>query len=245
MTKTRVLLLASGCWILVLLLGYAASFQSLGLGIAVTLILGFAASTCVFYRGRTVITKRIVKALDYLTLLIFVTGIVAAADIDIKSYKQRADTAATEIKAIEADLQRRLTAQLKDCITYDISEPYRSMKIVEYFLFAAFNPADKPYVYCYMISDLRQVTIGRYPANVLRKTAAHMDALKFLMPPDAQNLQTIELLTKYSDARLRYENNLEPPIGSLIPKVLAYLLVAFAFAVRLTRTTLEVFEWHV
>ena len=49
-------------------------------------------------------------------------------------------------------------------------------------------------------------------------------------------------LDQYVHTRARIERS--NPTAASMSKSFAFLLVAFAFAVRLTRTTLEVSEWH-
>jgi hypothetical protein len=100
------------------------------------------------------------------------------------------------------------------------------------------------FVFCYLLSDLRGVDLNTVSEEKLANRAYYSSVLfgMHLMPQDDDTRKTVIALMDYDRTR----SLIKPanPFGAYISKSVAYLLVAFAFAVRLTRTTLEVFEWH-
>jgi hypothetical protein len=221
-------------WVLTLVLAYGATSTSLGTAIFLVFLFGFPVPTFIFFAGRHVISKPVVKALDYLTILTFLTGIVAVAEIDIKTFKDRADIAASQIGGMQQLLQQKLDAQTKACDNLEIKPQYDPNVRSRAFI--------RSFVYCYLLSDLRGVNLDQVSEEQLSRIIAIAHVANFFILPDDSAVEILNGLSNYEQTRALIKP--PNPIGIFIPKTVAYLLVAFAFAVRLTRTTLEVFEWH-
>jgi hypothetical protein len=248
--KTKALLKLFGCWIVTFGIGYALSlFSSLLVATLVILVGVFVVSTIICYRNRSYLTKSNVKAMDCVTIFTFITGILAVTDIDTQTYRERAQHAASIINDIQQDLQKRLNSQLDHCDDFKID--WETMgtpekikgeidKIKSYFLPAFF----RPYIFCRLLLELRGTDLGRVSLNrVDNRAGLAVQSFNFgLIPRNVSTLETVKRLQEYRDARRDIEQG--NPVAPFISKTFAYLLVAFAFAVRLTRTTLEVREWH-
>lgn len=220
-------------WVATLALCYVMSFESLGLAVIFLFLFGFPLPTYLFYRGRAVVSKRIVKALDYLTILTFLTGILAVTEIDTQKFKERADVAASRIGGIQRDLQERLNTQLEPCDRIQIKPQLDPNILTGDFI--------RSFLFCYELSDLRGVELDQISERQVgkRNVLAH---ITFIFSRDDATRKSLVALSDYSLARSQIVA--ANPFAFSLSKTIAYLFVAFAFAVRLTRTTLEVFEWH-
>jgi hypothetical protein len=231
-------------WSLVLLSAYyiAHEYNLKGAVLAIFIIC-FPISTCIFYIGREAITKHTVKALDYVTVLAFIPGILTISEIDTNVFQQKADLAATNIVAIQRDFQERLGKELDNCSDYRVQLNYipdvlLSMMQGRLLSSQLFNSI----VFCLSLSDLRRVDLSRLSVEQVGRASFYSRMISPVMNYDNAKKQTIEALYNYALALRQIEP--PKPLGRFISKTVAYLLVAFAFAVRLTRTTLEVKEWH-
>jgi hypothetical protein len=242
-----------GVWVALLIAGYLISFESLTWAIILLLLIGFVVSTIMFRRRRDQISKHVVKALDYVTILTFVTGIVAVSDIDKQSMSERAERASAQIKTLEENAQNLLKPQLDaQCRGFKFAfaeDPRAALKE------ALHDPSKlKGYL---SLSYMRQLTFcsifsyagGRELRSIPLEQVQKSCALAFwpfgfgLLPDGYGFRDTLTALQEYSFARSSIEQG-STLIGAYISRAVAFLLVAFAFSVRLTRTTLEVFEWH-
>jgi hypothetical protein len=221
-------------WLATLFIGYAASFETLSGGIFFIFLLGVPLPTFLFFQGRKVVSKRIVKALDYLTILTFATGLLAISEIDAKTLKDRAEQAAARIDRVQQDLQRELNSRLKKCKDVQIKPQDVPNIFSGDFL--------RSFLFCYELSDWQGIQLNQLSdAQVAKRTSLISFTLRYISRDD-DTLQIYRPLADYDLAR--YEMRAQNPFSFSLPKSVAYLLVALAFAVRLTRTTLEVFEWH-
>jgi len=242
-----------GVWLALLIVGYAISFQSLTWAIILLLLIGFAVSTVMFYRQRDQISKHVVKALDYVTILTFVTGIVAVSDIDKQAMSERAERASTRIKTLEENAQNllnpRLDAQCRGFKFAFAEDPRAALNE------ALYDPSKlKGYLSLSYIRKLTFCSIFSYASGrelrsipleqLQRSLSLAVWPFGFGLLPDGRGFSdTLTALQEYALARSNIEQ-VSTLIGAYISRTVAFLLVAFAFSVRLTRTTLEVFEWH-
>src|SRR5262249_10728495 len=96
---------------------------------------------------------------------------------------------------------------------------------------------------CNLWSTLRDKKLKDLSEETLYNLQYFSDWSKTLVPQESNVLDAIARLSEYSNIKTEIElNKGKPPI--FIAKNVAYLLGAFALAVRLARTTIEVFEWH-
>jgi hypothetical protein len=219
-------------WIFIVYTAYLSTRkESLTGAVILILLFCFPVSTWIFYIGREVISKHIVKALDYATLLTFVTGIVAIAEIDTATFQERARNAAAQIPSIRDNLHHTLNRELASCDKWQINVDN---------VFS--GELWRPFLFCFVLGSWHHIDLDTLPPDQVARRALTLRVLSGLLPSDQGHTEALADIQKYNN--LLIEMRPTTFIGTLIPKTFAFLLVAFAFAVRLTRTTLEVFEWH-
>jgi hypothetical protein len=221
-------------WLVTLALCYLISPQSLTFAVVFLFLIGFPLPTYLFYRGRVVVSKRIVKALDYLTILTFLTGMLAITEIDAERFKERADRAASRIGGLQRVLQEKINARLELCGNFQIKPQFDSNILSAEFIGS--------FLFCRAFSDLRGVELDQLSEQQFAQRSLIANFPFFFLSREDAGRGIVAAWSEYRTAR--NEVVAANPFAFSVPKTIAYLLVAFAFAVRLTRTTLEVFEWH-
>jgi len=248
-TKTRVMTTAIAFWIVMLAISYLlGTYARLEFGITEMLCVCFPLSTYLFYAGRHVVTKSLVKALDYFTIAAAAGTLVSVAELDTQIYKERVDVAMADAKTIAEALQPKLDQLLVPCDKGETSDEtfYLSFLYWKSRIFGSASDLDtaRKRVFCYCFGEAKAAALPDLLEPALHNMASRARSWSFTLPDDPLSTDTIDLFQKYAQARGEYEAHKDIPMEAHIPKSLAYLLVAFAFAVRLTRTTVEVFEWH-
>jgi hypothetical protein len=198
----------------------------------------FGISTFFIYERRPVVTKSMVKSMDYVTIFTFVAALVPVAEIDTKSARERANLAASEIDGVQRDLQEKLKSHpyLQHCDDFKLPTKLDFAKIKEWPAFV------RPYAFCLAFSGLVGVELSQVPKDSLDRRVMFLPVVVLALPTDPASIQIFNTFAHYNFLRGSVAG--KNPIGIFIPQSLVYLLLGFAISVRLSRTTVEVFEWH-
>ena len=249
LTRLRVFQALVATWItLFFLYYYVCEYSRLEFGAVGLLSSGFLLSTYVLYAGRQVVTKSDIKALDYVTIVSFAAVLVSILDIDTQTYQIRSDTAKSQADALEPVLQAQIDSLLSSCPRPDHpvspgdawSQYYDNWLPSFLHITEHISPSD---LLCNLWSSLRATKLKDLSEDTLYNLQHFSDLSKTLVPQEANVQNAIDRLLEYSSIKTEIElHKGKPP--NFIAKNVAYLLGAFAFAVRLARTTIEVFEWH-
>ena len=252
-TKMKLMTTVILFWLAMLVISYFLGLHTrLEFGIAEILGVCFPVSTYLFYAGRHVTTKSLVKALDYFTIAAIGGTLVSVADFDTQTYKERTHVAMVDAKTIVATLQPKLNELLAPCNKSEMNdnaayfEFHLSFRYLRAQIFGSVDDLNAVHkrIFCYCFGRAKGSALGDLPEADISYVALQARRWNLAMPPDPLTAETVDLFRRYAKARTQYEVHKDKPLETYIPKPVAYLLAAFAFAVRLTRTTLEVFEWH-
>jgi hypothetical protein len=228
-------------WGLTLFLAYSVAPFSLFFSIAVIFAGACVISTLVLYALRHVVTKSMVKALDYVTVLTFATALVAVLEIDTKAFRERKELAESQINNSQQDVQERLNSDvhLKRCGDFQIKlspDDLSPDKVKDWF------SSVRLLIFCRAFVGLVGVELSQVPKISLERRMLFLTYGQYLVPRDSSTRELVRAFVRYNYLRTTIEQ--KNPIGIFIPPTIAFLLVGFGAAVRLSRTTLEVFEWH-
>jgi hypothetical protein len=114
--KQTVLALVVLAWCVTGFISFVLSINSrVEYGIAEMLGVCFPISTCLFYIGRHVITKATVKGLDYVTIVAVAGTLLAVAEYDTQSSKEKADAVAADVQSVGQSLQQSMDILLQSC----------------------------------------------------------------------------------------------------------------------------------
>lgn len=253
--KQTVLALVSLSWCVTMFISFVLSINArVEYGIAEMLGVCFPISTCLLYIGRHVITKATVKGLDYVTIVAVAGTLLAVAEFDTQSSKEKADVVAADVQSVGQSLQQTMDNLLQSCNKSDyagneiIDRNILSFLYFKELLFGSKSELEKAKRknVCSYFRDFIGARVSDIKTDVLYRLS-YISSSPIGWPDDTHD--ALVLFQKY--VALRGEQELYSQTtweGYLLMssnwKVLSYLLAAFAFAVRLTRTTVEIFEWH-
>ncbi len=155
--------------------------------------------------------------------------------------------AAEDAQIVAALLQPKLDALLAPCGT--LASKGRPQLDITYWKARFFGTMEQlkkaqKQVFCYSFGILGGSKLPNIPSSTLYDVANRASGWQMALPADQPTVNVVDLFKKYETAREQYALHREMPEETHLSKPIAYLLVAFAFAVRLTKTTLEIFEWH-
>jgi hypothetical protein len=222
------------------------------------------ASHCLLYLHRNVVSKRIVKGLDYFVLVTAVLGLAGIFDLNSKLADLGVQRAKSALVQKSTEIQTFLSEWNVPCVTIREADRARSMarnnlfgddrksRVLEcelnhisedcdYHL----NMEDGPGLFCVLVHHALDdfPSDGRLEHVPFLLEMIHYDHGPYVVFPPLRQLSRMseEYLDLYKSSL--GESSKEGDVALHI-RGLSFVLIAFGLGIRLTKTTAETLEWH-